>query len=89
MLFRSLGQQLSALGKARVFFERPQSGIGDSTAGDLVRHDRAKEYGSLYDPYWQARLQDVSATEKMAYMTALGMSPTGAAVAAKVTPGGQ
>lgn len=84
-----LGQQLSALGKARVYFERPQSGIGDSTAGALVRHDGAKEYGSLYDPYWQARLQDVSYSEKLAYMTALGMSPTGAAVAAKVTPGGQ
>jgi hypothetical protein len=84
-----LGQQLSALGKARVFFERPQAGIGDSTAGALVRHDGAKEYGSLYDPYWQARLQDVSYSEKLAYMTALGMSPTGAAAAAKVTPGGQ
>jgi len=84
-----LGNQLSAIGKARVFFERPQSGIGDNTANALFRHDGAKEYGSLFSPYWQVRLADVSATEKTAYMSALGMNPASAAVLSKVTPGGQ
>lgn len=86
---RLLARQLSSLGKARVFFERPASNVGDHTAGSLLRHDSAKEFGSLFSPYWQARLTDVSATDKTAYMVALGMDPLSAAALSKFTPGGQ
>lgn len=82
-----LGEQTSAIGKARVFFERPASNIGDWTASSLYRHDSAKEYGSLYSPYWQVRLTDVSRAEKIGYMTALGMSPADAALTFPLTPG--
>lgn len=86
---QALGAQMSAIGKARVSFQRPQSGIGDKTASSLFRHDGAKEYGSLYSPFWQARLVDVTVGERTAYMLALGMGPVDAAAAAKFTPGAQ
>jgi hypothetical protein len=86
---QALGGQMSAIGKARVSFQRPQSGIGDKTASGLLRHDSAKEYGSLYSPFWQARLVDVTVGERTAYMLALGMGPADAAAAAKFTPGAQ
>lgn len=82
-----LGEQTSSIGKARVFFERPSSAIGDWTASSLYRHDSAKEYGSLYSPYWQVRLTDISRAEKIGYLTALGMSPTDAALTFGLTPG--
>jgi len=83
------GDQISALGKARVSFQRPQSTIGDKTANALFRYDGAKEYGSLYSPYWQARLVDITVSERTAYMVALGMKPADAAAAAVMTPGAQ
>jgi Putative Flp pilus-assembly TadE/G-like len=85
---RLLGQQVSALSKARVYFERPQSTLGDKTATALFRHDGAKEYGSLFSPFWQARLTPVTTTERTAYMTALGMNPVDAAATAAFSPGG-
>ena len=85
---RLLGRQVSALSKARVYFERPQSTLGDKTATALFRHDGAKEYGSLFSPFWQARLTPVSDTERAAYMTALGMGPIDAAATAALSPGG-
>jgi hypothetical protein len=82
---RLQGNQLAALAKAHVFFMRPQRGIVDKTApGDLARPDNAKEYGSLYSPYWEARLMDFSMTDKMKLYAALGVNP----LYAKMTPGG-
>ncbi|MFG6412610.1 pilus assembly protein TadG-related protein [Roseateles sp. DC23W] len=78
--------QNAAFAKARVFFERPRRGLtNDFTASGLWRPDGAKEYGSLYSPYWQARLRDLTAGEKGALLTAMGISPD----KALYTPGGQ
>jgi hypothetical protein len=80
------GDQLSALSKARVFFERPQRGLpNDFTAATLWRPDRAKEYGSLFSPYWQARLADFSSREKSLLFAAMGLNPALAAL----NPGGR
>lgn len=77
--------QYTALAKARVFFERPQRLAADRTASPLWRPDSAKEYGSLYSPYWQARLSDLTPTEKVGLFAAMGMLPD----KALYTPGGQ
>lgn len=78
--------QNAAFAKARVFFERPRRGLtNDFTATSLWRPDGAKEYGSLYSPYWQARLRDLTAVEKGALLTAMGVTPD----KAFYTPGGQ
>jgi hypothetical protein len=80
------GNQLSALSKARVYFERPQRGLAnDKTGTALWRPDGAKEYGSLFSPYWQARLTDLTAKEKAALLGAMGINP----LYAPLTPGGQ
>jgi hypothetical protein len=69
-----------------VFFERPQRGLSnDFTGTSLWRADSAKEYGSLFSPYWQGRLVDMSVGEKMALLGAMGMLPDHAIY----TPGGQ
>jgi hypothetical protein len=83
---RLQGNRVAALGKAHVFFERPKAGLGnDWTAPkDLPRPDSAKEYGSLFSPYWQARLTDYTLTEKAAMYTAMGIDPA----LALITPGG-
>lgn len=86
MPLKQEASQNTAFAKARVFFERPRSGLAkDSTASALWRPDGAKEYGSLYSPYWQARLRDLTQGEKAALLLAMGISPD------KVfyTPGGQ
>jgi hypothetical protein len=78
--------QNAVFAKARVFFERPRRGLtNDFTASGLWRPDGAKEYGSLYSPYWQARLRDLTAVEKGALLTAMGVTPD----KALYTPGGQ
>ena len=78
--------QNTAFGKARVFFERPRRGLtNDFTATSLWRPDSAKEYGSLYSPYWQARLRDLTAGEKVGLIAAMGLTPDKAIY----TPGGQ
>ena len=83
---RLQGNQVAALGKAHVFFERPKAGLSnDWTApAGLARPDGAKEYGSLFSPYWQARLTDYTKTEKAAMYTAMGIDP----LLAPLTPGG-
>ncbi len=76
----------TAFSKARVSFERPQRGLlNDFTARPLWRDDSAKEYGSLYSPYWQARLTDITPTEKLALLAAVGLTPD----YVLFTPGGQ
>jgi len=86
MPLKQQASQNTAFAKARVFFERPRRGLAnDFTATGLWRPDQAKEYGSLYSPYWQARLRDLTAVEKGALMTAMGITPD----KALYTPGGQ
>jgi hypothetical protein len=83
---RLRGDSYHAMAKARVFFERPQRGLAnDFTASSLWRPDGAKEYGSLFSPYWQARLVDFGNGEKMALLGAMGITPDHA----YYTPGGQ
>lgn len=78
--------QNAAFAKARVFFERPRRGLtNDVTASGLWRPDQAKEYGSLYSPYWQARLRDLTKTEKVGLLAAMGITPD----YVLYTPGGQ
>lgn len=86
MTERLQGNELEAFGKATVFFERPQRGLAnDITGGPLWRPDGAKEYGSLFSPYWQARVADVTQGEKLAMMGAAGADP----LLVKFTPSGQ
>jgi hypothetical protein len=83
---RLSSDQLTAVSKARVSFERPQRGLpNDFTAVGLWRPDRAREYGSLFSPYWQARLTEFSSNEKRLLMTAMGLNPA----LAGLTPGGR
>lgn len=86
MVEKLQGNRVAALGKAHVFFERPQAGLkNDWTApAGLARPDSAKEYGSLFSPYWQARLTDYTLIEKGAAYTAMGINPA----LAPFTPGG-
>jgi hypothetical protein len=86
MYERTEADQYTALSKARVFFERPQRGlINDKTSSPLWRADSAKEYGSLFSPFWQARIVDLTPAEKVGLLAAMGMTPDKAAY----TPGGQ
>jgi Putative Flp pilus-assembly TadE/G-like len=48
------GQAIHALGAAEIFFQRP-----------LERADGRREYPSLFNPYWHARLVDVTGQERM------------------------
>jgi len=83
---RLAGNRLSAIGKARVFFERPRRDLpNDFTARSLWRPDGAKEHGSLFSPYWQARLADTGQREKAALLAAMGLAPD----YVLYTPGGQ
>ncbi|MEK8046594.1 pilus assembly protein TadG-related protein [Ideonella margarita] len=79
--------QLTAIARARVSFERPRRGLlNDITGSSLWRSDNAKEYGSLYSPYWQARLTDMTLKQKAALLMAMGMIIPDEAL---YTPGGQ
>lgn len=83
---RLAGDRLSAIGKARVFFERPRRGLpNDFSARSLWRPDGAKEHGSLFSPYWQARLADTTQGEKATLLAAMGLTPD----YVQYTPGGQ
>jgi hypothetical protein len=54
--------ELQAISAGRVFFKRPKQDQNDPTARGtftsqgLFRSDGVQEFGSLYNPYWQARL---------------------------------
>jgi len=52
--------ELPAISAARIFFSRPkrdpQSDPTAITPENLTREDAVKEFASLYNPYWQARL---------------------------------
>jgi hypothetical protein len=65
--------RLAAIGHSHVVFERPQNGRGDWTAAALVRADSAKEYGSLFSPYWEARLAPIDILDKVALYKAMNV----------------
>lgn len=50
------GQEAAAVASVDVFFERPDRGNG--------RHPGKAELGSLFNPYWQARLAPVTAAQR-------------------------
>lgn len=50
------GNQSAAVARVEVFFERPDSGNS--------RHPGRTELGSLFNPYWQARLAPITAAER-------------------------
>lgn len=52
--------KMYALAKAEPYFSRAED------LSSFVRADRKREYGNLYNPYWQPRLIDNSRTEKAA-----------------------
>lgn len=56
MEVKELGNQIAATSGAKVFFARPWRDNRDFTGTTLFRADQHKEVGSLYNPYWQARL---------------------------------
>ena len=53
------GNRMGALAKAGVYFFRPNE-------GDFRRPDGKREYGNLYNPYWQVRLLPSSNAERTA-----------------------
>lgn len=75
-----LSDRVTAIGAAQVYFERPQQGIGDWTAqawgggSSLLRQDPYKEYPSLYNPFWQARLAPVKEIDRAILLGALNFS---------------
>lgn len=55
-------EQVTAIAAAKVFFERPRRDSADFTGRLLHRNDAHKEVANLYNPYWQVRLTQPSAT---------------------------
>ena len=63
---KSNAGQLRALAKAQTFFSRPAA-LFPRKSYKLVggeKPDRRVEYGSLYSPYWQARLIPINITDQ-------------------------
>jgi hypothetical protein len=56
-------QGLQSLAAAEVYFQRP-----------VPRADGRREYASLFNPYWQARLVEVSAAERLLTAPVRGLS---------------
>jgi len=53
--------EMAALSKSEVYFSRP----GDSLARHFRRVDNKTEYGSTYNPFWQARLVDTDVPDRV------------------------
>ncbi len=87
-----LSNQVNAISEAVVYFERPQKGIGDWTAAawgsqaTLHREDNTKEFASLFNPFWQARLAPVSLVRKNLLIAALGEPALAAINTANLLP---
>ena len=84
--------QVTAISTAKVYFERPQRGLGDWTAdawhgnATLFREDAYKEYASLYNPFWQARLSPLDHSAKGAILLAMGWPAEAAEAFAGLLP---
>ena len=59
---------LAAMSKATPYFARADD------VRSLRRSDRAREYGNLYNPYWQVRLAPLSERERRALQLAAGVT---------------
>lgn len=70
---RLAGDRVGAVSKALVYFKRPHL-RDDVTARSFFRSDDSHEYGSIYNPYWQVRLTDVSLKEKELFYLGSGAS---------------
>ncbi|HUI61165.1 MAG TPA: hypothetical protein VLX90_13135, partial [Steroidobacteraceae bacterium] len=70
------GNRLSSIAFAKVFFTRPDWNAKDITEADLPRPDHVHEYGSLYNPYWQARLTQPDQGMRTMFYTLIGVNPT-------------
>ena len=57
--------QVRAVAKAQAYFRRP--------APIWQRNDRFYERGNLFSPFWEARLVDLDAADRMQYATMLGL----------------
>ncbi len=53
--------EMAAIAKSEVYFSRPT----DPLAGHFNRNDGRTEYGSTYNPFWQARLVDTDISERV------------------------
>jgi len=54
-------QELAVLAKSELYFSRPT----DRLANHFLRGDRQIEYGSAFNPYWQARLVETSYADRL------------------------
>ena len=57
-----LGDRMTALSAAQVYYSRPYDLMISSSA--WRRSDRRHEYGNLYNPFWQTRLSDSTNSER-------------------------
>ena len=62
---KALEGQVRAVAKAQAYFRRP--------ASIWQRNDRYYEGGNLFSPFWEARLVDLDAADRMQYATMLGL----------------
>jgi Putative Flp pilus-assembly TadE/G-like len=69
--------EIGAVSEAKIFFSRPVNDNRDITArsSNLFRADRHKEYASLYNPYWQVRLANVSYSNRALAYIVNGLNP--------------
>ncbi len=57
-----LGDRMTAISAAKVYYSRPYDLMVSSSA--WRRSDGRHEYGNLYNPFWQTRLSDTTNTER-------------------------
>ncbi|GIU45252.1 hypothetical protein TUM4438_18310 [Shewanella sairae] len=62
-----LGDRMSALSTAQVYYSRPNDLMQSTLAWS--RNDSRHEYGNLYNPFWQTRLSKSSNNERQAVLT--------------------
>jgi hypothetical protein len=62
---KALEGQVRAVAKAQAYFRRP--------AAIWQRNDRFYERGNLFSPFWEARLVDLDAADRMQYAAMLGL----------------
>ncbi|PID42076.1 MAG: hypothetical protein CSB48_11765 [Proteobacteria bacterium] len=55
---KTANSQLASMSMGEVYFERPET--------LMVNGQEKKEYGNLFNPYWQVRLTDIPDTERLA-----------------------
>jgi hypothetical protein len=67
--------QIGAVSEAKIFFARPARNNRDITAGNFFRADSHQEFASLYNPYWQVRLKDVSVANRALAYAFAGLNP--------------